>query len=86
MVGSGANPRGTVTAPSGPIRLGELTQGKPWAKLSWPFGPQTATLHRYRLKPWAESYNTCQGKKTSQIHLNLAPFSRRQRAERAGER
>jgi hypothetical protein len=38
---------------NGPFRahsVGELTQGKPWAKLSWPFGPQTATLNRYRVK------------------------------------
>jgi hypothetical protein len=28
------------TAPSGPIRLGNLTKGKPWAKFPWPFGPQ----------------------------------------------
>jgi hypothetical protein len=26
-------------APSGLIRVGEITQGKPWAKLFWPFGP-----------------------------------------------
>jgi len=44
MVASGADPRGAVTA----FRLGKLTQGKPWAKLSWPFGPQTATLSNYR--------------------------------------
>jgi hypothetical protein len=29
-----------LTAPSGLILVGELTQGKPWAMLSWPFGPQ----------------------------------------------
>jgi hypothetical protein len=28
--------------------LGKFTQGKPWAKLSWPFGPQTATLNSYK--------------------------------------
>ena len=28
--------RGTPAAPSGLIRLGKLTQGKPWAKLFWP--------------------------------------------------
>jgi hypothetical protein len=31
--------------------LGNLTQGKPWAKFSWPFGPQTPTLNRY--EAWA---------------------------------
>jgi CheY-like chemotaxis protein len=38
------------TAPSGPIRLGKiLTQGKPWAMLSWPFEPRQACA-LYRLK------------------------------------
>jgi hypothetical protein len=26
-------------APSGLLTLGLVSQGKPWAKLSWPFGP-----------------------------------------------
>jgi hypothetical protein len=36
-----------LVAPSGLIRLGGITQGKPWAILSWPFGPQS-TLNTYR--------------------------------------
>jgi hypothetical protein len=28
-----------LVAPSGLIRMGGITQGKPWAMLSWPFGP-----------------------------------------------
>jgi hypothetical protein len=36
-----------LMAPSGLIRLGGITQGKPWAMLSWPFGPQT-TLNTYQ--------------------------------------
>jgi hypothetical protein len=47
--------RKTVLAvPSGPFRAhsaGKVTQGKPWAKLSWPFGPQRSTLNTD--KPWA---------------------------------
>jgi hypothetical protein len=30
-----------LVAPSGPIRVWAITQGKPWAILSWPFGPKT---------------------------------------------
>jgi hypothetical protein len=33
------------TAPSGPTRSGDITQGKPWAMLSRPFGPQTTALN-----------------------------------------
>jgi len=29
-----------LLAPSGLIRVGGNTQGKPWAMLSWPFGPK----------------------------------------------
>jgi hypothetical protein len=29
-------------APSGLLTLGCVSQGKPWAKLSWPVGPKTA--------------------------------------------
>jgi hypothetical protein len=28
-------------APSGLLTLGRVSQGKPWAMLSWPFGPKT---------------------------------------------
>jgi hypothetical protein len=32
----GADSRPCLLTPSGLIRVGEITQGKPWAKLSWP--------------------------------------------------
>ena len=35
-------------APSGLNTFFRLTQGKPWAKLSWPFGPQRFTLDTYK--------------------------------------
>jgi hypothetical protein len=33
-------------APSGLLTLGRVSQGEPWAKFSWPFGPKT----RYQLR------------------------------------
>jgi hypothetical protein len=37
-----------LAALSGLIRVGKLTQGKPWAMLSWPFGPQRTTPNTYQ--------------------------------------
>jgi len=33
----------------GNLRINPYSQGKPWAKLSWPFGPQRTTLNAYRV-------------------------------------
>jgi hypothetical protein len=42
-----------IVVPPGPFRahsVEKLTQGKPWAKLSWPFGPQRSTLNPDRVE------------------------------------
>src|ERR1700722_15765410 len=52
-----------LMAPSGLIRVGEITQGKPWAKLFWPLratdwaasGLWTGAKHVQALRAWLRS-------------------------------
>ena len=53
---------------------------KPWAEIhrpfgATPFGPQTATLNRYRWNSGLNPTTSCWSQKTSQTALVLAPFS-----------
>ena len=63
-------------APSGPVTIERVSQGKPWAKLCWPVGPKTCLyLSIFSPNTPDQIRNTLlRGNKTSKIHLNLAPF------------
>jgi hypothetical protein len=44
-----------LVAPSGQIRLGELTQGKPWAMFSWPL--RARDWQRSKCRPYLNNSN-----------------------------